>query len=252
MQMNRKPLNRDVIKLIALLLMLGNHIASVFMAPEAPQAILLTDLGYFTTPVMCYFLVEGFYYTHSRKKYGQRLLLFALLSQPPFCLAFYPAHIKLYNYNMIGTLFLCFLMLCVLESSWDGRSKWLVIFLLYYLGCYGDWAVMAQTFVLIFWRLHRLQEERRAGFRDQVSSWSAVVLIVGIMNFLNAYLGNASSKDLLIFLGSMSGPLLAAICILFFYNGEQMARGRIFLKWFNYIFYPAHLLVLGLIRIGLG
>ena len=50
--MNWKILNRDVIKVIALFLMLGNHIAYVFMMPGSQKAELLIDLGCFTAPVM--------------------------------------------------------------------------------------------------------------------------------------------------------------------------------------------------------
>lgn len=37
---------------------------------------------------MCAFLSDGFIYTHDRKAYGIRLLIFALVSELPFCLAF--------------------------------------------------------------------------------------------------------------------------------------------------------------------
>ena len=47
----------------------------------------------------------------------------------------------------------------------------------------------------------------------------------------------------------MSGPALAAIAICCFYNGQRATRGRTAAKWFFYIFYPAHLAVLGVIRI---
>ena len=72
-------LNRDQIKYIAVILMALNHIANIFLKEGTVPFLLLRNLGYFTAPVMCYFLVEGYYYTHSRKQYGQRLLLFALL-----------------------------------------------------------------------------------------------------------------------------------------------------------------------------
>ena len=48
-----KVLNRDVIKLIALILMLGNHIAYIFLPPDSFMAALLIDLGCSTAPIMC-------------------------------------------------------------------------------------------------------------------------------------------------------------------------------------------------------
>ena len=98
-------LNRDVIKYVAMFTMLLNHIANVFWT-EGVLYNLFLDIGYFTAPVMCYFLVEGYHYTKSKKKYAIRLLVFALISQIPFSLAFEHG-----NLNMIYTLFICFLIL---------------------------------------------------------------------------------------------------------------------------------------------
>ena len=44
--------------------------------------------------------------------------------------------------------------------------------------------------------------------------------------------------------------LVSAFVILYLYNGRRAARGRTFYKWFFYAFYPAHLLVLGLLRVA--
>lgn len=44
--------------------------------------------------------------------------------------------------------------------------------------------------------------------------------------------------------------LVSAFVILYLYNGRRAARGRTFYKWFFYAFSPAHLLVLGLLRLA--
>ena len=73
-----KPgLTRDAIKYLAIFTMLLNHIANVLLPENTILWEVLVDIGYFTAITMCYFLVEGFYYTHSRRKYGERLLIFA-------------------------------------------------------------------------------------------------------------------------------------------------------------------------------
>ena len=67
-----KILNRDVIKYIAIFTMVLDHIANIFMTPNTVITRLMVGLGYFTAITMCYFLVEGFGYTHSKKKYAIR------------------------------------------------------------------------------------------------------------------------------------------------------------------------------------
>ena len=68
-----RVLNRDVIKYIAMTAMLLNHIANIFLVPGTLWYEVLVDIGYFTAITMCYFLVEGFRYTHSRKQYALQM-----------------------------------------------------------------------------------------------------------------------------------------------------------------------------------
>ena len=70
---NCKILNRDQIKLLAVVTMTLNHFAHVFLTPGTVLCEVLQDIGYFTAMTMCFFLVEGYRYTRSRRDYARRL-----------------------------------------------------------------------------------------------------------------------------------------------------------------------------------
>ncbi len=60
-EIKSRGLTRDAIKMIAMLTMFFNHFSHVFLTAGTYPAEFLKGIGYFTAPVMCYFLVEGFY-----------------------------------------------------------------------------------------------------------------------------------------------------------------------------------------------
>ncbi len=95
----------------------------IFLQPGTFACEALKDIGYFTAPVMCWFLVEGYRYTRSVKKYAGRLLIFAVISQLPYYLAFARNHLApWYTLNMIFTLFLC-LCLMIAEEKYQIRER---------------------------------------------------------------------------------------------------------------------------------
>ncbi len=242
----RQILNRDTIKYIAMLTMLLNHIANVFLEPGTILSTIFLDLGYFTAPVMCYFLVEGYHYTRSKRKYAQRLALFALLSEIPFCLAFSQVYtgariLSFCGFNMIFTLLLCFGILYVREQMPDGFRKSLSMVLLFFLSLFSDWAVLAPLFTLLF---------ARAG-KDKRKIKNAFVIVAVVFAVLNFQYSGRIFLDLVQALLSACGIVLAGIVIVYLYNGKRMERGKTFSKWFFYLFYPVHLLILGVIRIAL-
>ena len=113
----KKIWNRDVIKYFAMLTMLLNHISTIFMKSGSFLAELFLNLGYFTAITMCYFLVEGFQYTHSKKNYAIRLAIFALVSEIPYCLAFTNnGLLEFRELNMLFTLLICFGILMAVEK----------------------------------------------------------------------------------------------------------------------------------------
>ena len=234
---NRKVLNRDVIKYIAMITMLLNHIAHIFLPVGTPGCELLQDIGYFTAPTMCYFMVEGYAYTRSKKKYGLRLLLFALLSQIPYMMAF-----DFGNLNMIFTLFFCFLLLTAREKIQNRAVRGLVCAFLVLLTAFSDWAFFAPVFVLLF-------DRWKGDAKGVLKSYIGCYVFFAALNIIS-YLNNPYGLPEAIIHGALAGVgiLVSALLILVFYNGKRAEHGRNFSKWFFYIFYPGHLLILVLLK----
>ena len=139
-----RVLNRDVIKYIAMTAMLLNHIANIFLVPGTLWYEVLVDIGYFTAITMCYFLVEGFRYTHSRKQYALRLFGFGVVSQVPFSMAFAQNGIlEFQDFNMMFTLFLCFCILLCIETIRNRFLRGVLIVLLIFGSLFCDWALLA-------------------------------------------------------------------------------------------------------------
>lgn len=210
-----KRLSRGTIKIMALCAMACNHAAYLFLMKGTPAYELLTAVGYFTAPCMCYFLAEGFDRTSSRKRYFLRLLFFACLSQPAYSLAVGE------GLNMLFSLCMCFLVLEASVRVKNGMLKDLICLGLILLTSFMDWPVLAPVFTLFFYYGH------------------------GFLPFLFCYVFYACCSMILMGAGPVALlyglPILAAgTIIILFYNGE---KGRA-PKWLFYLFYPAHLLVL--------
>lgn len=243
MAYGNSKLNRDVIKYIAMLTMLLNHISQVFMKPGYFLSELFLDIGYFTAITMCYFLVEGFQYTHSKKNYAIRLLIFALISEIPYCMAFTTNGVlEFQGLNMLFTLLICFMILIVNDKVSNKFLKDICILGLIVFSLFCDWALLAPIFTLLFiWS---------RGLRNKIKyTFIISMLLFGLFNFAGGIGRFSLGTNIAYALGSMSGIALAGIVILYFYNGKRMEKGKVFSKWFFYLFYPVHLLILGLIRI---
>ena len=77
------------LKIIAIITMLIDHIAAIFIPQNTWIYIAGRVIGRLAFPIFVFLLVEGFYHTRSVPNYLKRLGIFALISEIFFDLAFY-------------------------------------------------------------------------------------------------------------------------------------------------------------------
>lgn len=236
-------LNRDAIKYIAMFTMLLNHIGSIFLPVGSVLWLIFINIGYFTAITMCYFLVEGYGYTRSKKRYALRLGLFALISQLPYDLAFSRGSaLRFTGFNMLFTLLLCFFIILALDKLKSPPLKISAVAGLTLLSMFSDWGVLAPMFTVLF--VWARGDKQRVKLSFVISA-----LFFGLYQYMGLSAALPMGKNIVNALAGMLGIALAGVCIVCLYNGQRAQRGQAFSKWFFYIFYPAHLLLLGLIRI---
>ena len=237
--------SRNQIKSIAIFAMLLNHISYIFMDGSSFIGYTFTNIGYFTAITMCYFLVEGYFHTHSRKSYAKRLLIFAFISQFPFCLALTKnAIISFMGFNMMFSLFLCFILIYCHVNIINPFKRVFFSGIILILSCFCDWSFIAPAFTLFF----LLAKEGRI---SKMKAFIYSALSFGAFNFISS-LGYVPLRfNFLSALLNITAPIIAGIIITFFYDDTKKTRASKFSKWFFYVFYPAHLLILGMIRLYL-
>ena len=235
----KKTLNGDQLKLIAILAMTVDHVADLIYPgfPAVPAAILLHIIGRLTAPIMWFFISEGFHYTHDIKKYLLRLGGFAVISHFAYCFAFGidPVPFRSGIFNQTSVMYPLFVGALVLwlQNSGEGMREWqrtAAVFLLIWSAFPGDWSCIAVLSVVGMYR-------NRGNLKKQMTAILPWVLLYAAVSFFfvdRAY-GLVQPFVFLVY------PLLKR------YNGQR-GKGK-GMKWFFYLYYPAHLAVIGLLRI---
>ena len=236
----RKGLTGGALKSAAVFCMLLDHAGWAFVDTLSPAGFFLHLLGRVTAPAVCFLLAEGYRHTRSFPRYVGRMAVFAVLSYLPY-LYFQTGRLpdggNCLSFNMLYTLTLCLLALRV-EERCAGADKWVGLGLLFFLSFFGDWPGAAVLFTLNFSR-------SRGDFRRMAVCHGLItglfMLLLGAQCWSAGFSPAETAGNLAFYPGTLLAlPLIRA------YNGQ---RGRAICgKWFFYFFYPAHLLVLGLLR----
>lgn len=231
-----KGINASELKYIAILAMLIDHIAWLFVptAGAAGQAMHL--IGRVTAPVMCFFISEGYHYTKNLRRYFIRMCIFAVISHFAYAFCFNGGFFEKGTESVIATLTLSLLSVHVINSDKIIMAlKMPLIMLLVYFAEGCDWGAAAIMFTLTF-------ELARGSRKKQLIAYSvsAFVYVLPTVNLLFKGYG--------IFLENVyKFGVFLPVPLLMLYNGEK--GGGKYTKWVFYIFYPAHLILLQYINL---
>ncbi|MBQ4345877.1 MAG: hypothetical protein IJC75_01940 [Oscillospiraceae bacterium] len=249
-----KVLTRDMMKYLAYIPMLIGHMIAWINLMNHPEnnlalyelplpLLLLTGLSLFCPPVMFFFIADGYKYTKDRKKYALRLLLLACITQPFHWLVFQPTG-GWWSFNVIFTLFFGLLSVFAWESSYTLWRRLLLVILCIAATVlfYCDWLVFGVLFILL---LHIFRERPKA----RLIAYSSLALLHTAINLFS--LGTVPALPLILYICVMFAALMAAyLCMTVFYNGKK-GRYPNFAKWFFYVFYPLHYLLIWMIQLTL-
>ena len=246
-QILRHGLNGNQLKLIAGVSMLCDHAAIRLLAYGLIPALyaagadtaaerwnqvfwILRSVGRMAFPIYVFLLTEGFCHTRNRRHYAIRLGVFALISEMPFDLLVYGKLWAPQSQNVFFTLFLGVLMLTLVD--WIGRNTDAA------LAQYRQMAVIVAA-ALLAWFLRTDYD-------------AAGIMLIAVLFWFRLTPDTACLAGFILMAAAEFRPvyipgLAASFFLIRCYNGTRGAwKG----KWFFYLVYPVHLLVLyGLYRV---
>ena len=235
-----KKLNSNHLKMIAIIAMTVDHAADLMFPgfPAEPTAVILHIIGRLTAPIMWFFVCEGFHHTRNLRRYLLRMLVFALISHFAYCFAFginyVPFASGVFNQtSVIWPLFWAIVSLWLLNSAAMIKTwqKWILLILINLITFPSDWSCIAVMAIVSMY-------SHRGHLKKQMGSMMFWVSIYSIVSFFCV-----SKVYAVIQLGViLVYPLLKQ------YNGRKGTAN--WMKWFFYLYYPAHLFIVGLIRLA--
>lgn len=236
------------LKLIAIVAMLIDHIASsivwqvyldativdgVYMmgdlVPERAKQLhliytIMRIIGRLTFPIFAFMLVEGFLHTNNLKRYMKRLLIFAIISEIPYDIASSYSLVSLSGQNVIWTFLIGIISLYFIKKFENHEKRGALTIATILLGELATFTIQSSYYLGGILLISILYIFRNKPIYKTIG-------VIGVFTFMS-----------LIFMPVQIFALVAFV-FLKFYNG-RLGKGN---KYLFYVFYPAHLLILGII-----
>lgn len=240
-------LSREALKMTAMLTMALNHFAQLFLSYDTLLFFTLINIGYFTAPLMCWFVADGYHYTRSVRKYACRLLAFGLMSQLPYMLYEGKGELVFQNLNMMFTLLISLMITVVWYEILDDSLKFILIALLVSVSYFTDWQFMGPVFTVIY----LMFGGKKGGKVRAAGVMTGFYLVMALIQSRWIWLAYGAGFYLYHVLLGTAAVAAAGFSFACLYHGRRASKGRIFFKWFFYLFYPVHLLILDLVKMYL-
>ena len=230
-------LNRNQLKYVLIAAMLIDHIAWSFVPTSSALGQIMHFIGRLTGPAMAVLLAEGYQYTRDKKKYAIRLFIFALISWVPYALKEHGSWPYI-GQSVIYTLFIAFMTIWMWDSlKIKKHFKIMLVVIACIFSMIGDWAFFAVLWAL-FSYIYR---------DDPRKKWTSFGLVAALevsLSFMFPLISGGNPLTQSFQLGVVLVPLLMIFC----YSGKPGSKAAIH-KWFFYIFYPAHMLLIYLLKL---
>lgn len=252
------------LKYLALLSMTADHIAVI--CRPVPGFRAFGDLAF---PLFAFLLAEGFFHTHNRRTYEQRMLLAAVVSEIPYDLAFSGRWFDGVHQNVCLTFFMALIAMELLERYGSGLWEKLVLAAvactLAEASC-ADGGAWGMGLVLAFYFCERTAgaKEREMSACKKEDDTEMGKTYHGTKkhgakkhegekqgNILKRKKWGKVAVTLLIAAAAWQEPFWVLVltgAVLWMYDGS---KGRGGLRAFFYIYYPAHLLLLHFLGKGI-
>lgn len=266
---DKKGITGSTLKIIAMICMVIDHIGASIMERSlmsnpgmlentedsgimvlAMADMIFRCIGRIAFPIFIYLIIEGVHYTKNPWKYCGRMFLFAFISEIPFDMAFWleksdisKGHLIEFAYqNVFFTLAMGVLLITVVDKMRKVEIKHDNVFLHFI----AELLLVAITLILAeFLRTDYGAVGVGAIYAAYLVNSNKHLLVkeklrrVLVMMVICLVLSASSLTELFALIG------IWPVCL---YNGKRGLK----LKWVFYLFYPVHLLILGLVCLGLG
>ena len=220
-----------ILKIIGVITMLFDHVGDAIIGKFS----FCNLIGRIAFPIFAFQAVQGYIYTKDFKKHMLKLFIFACISQIPFMLFLSTFTEEILTLNIFFTLFLGLLALFVYDRCKNKVLGFLFVILTsiiaYFIHVdYGTFGILLM-FCFYF-------------FKDKKGSMAITTIVLCFLRFVPDII--ATPVLWFIYIQCAIFTALSLIFILF-YNKNEGPKA----KYFFYIFYPLHLLILYFLHIAL-